>query len=115
MRDDRRIAKEGLMSRIRSVRFFETAVDSVKNVVGQGAEHYDRARHLRRFASVWPGEGADDSPQSRRALRLRLARALRRERSLGQAGHWSYDLNRHIALLQAFRAETQEAPRREDA
>jgi hypothetical protein len=35
----------------------------------------------------------------------RLARALRAERQRGRAGHWSYDLNRHIALAQALDAE----------
>lgn len=35
----------------------------------------------------------------------RLAKALRTERRLGQAGHWSYDLNRHIALAQSYRLE----------
>lgn len=32
----------------------------------------------------------------------RLARRLRRERQKGLSQHWSYDLNRHIALKQAF-------------
>ena len=32
----------------------------------------------------------------------RLARSLRRERHKGLSRHWSYDLNRHIALKQAF-------------
>ena len=36
---------------------------------------------------------------------VRLRRALRAERSRGRAGHWSYDLNRHIALKQAYEAE----------
>jgi hypothetical protein len=40
-----------------------------------------------------------------RALVARLARALRAERQRGRAGHWSYDLNRHIALAQALDAE----------
>ena len=32
----------------------------------------------------------------------RLTLALRRERLLGRAGHWAYDINRHIALRQAL-------------
>jgi hypothetical protein len=39
------------------------------------------------------------------AILIRLARGLRSERRLGRAGHWTYDVNRHIALAQAFRAE----------
>ncbi|WP_343314771.1 cytoplasmic protein [Brucella sp. BE17] len=32
----------------------------------------------------------------------RLARLIERERQKGLNGHWSYDLNRHIALKQAL-------------
>ena len=35
----------------------------------------------------------------------RLEHALQRERSLGQSGQWSYDLNRHAALARALAAE----------
>ena len=34
--------------------------------------------------------------------RLRLETALRREQALGRAGHWAYDINRHIGLRQAL-------------
>ena len=37
----------------------------------------------------------------------RLERALRAERQKARSGHWTYDLNRHIALRQAHRAETE--------
>ncbi|WP_245559650.1 hypothetical protein [Amorphus coralli] len=48
---------------------------------------------------------ADVSPQGRRAITRHLERALRAERRRGRAGHWSYDLNRHLALKQALAAE----------
>jgi hypothetical protein len=35
----------------------------------------------------------------------RLARALRGERARGRAGHWTYDLDRHFGLIEAYRAE----------
>jgi len=35
----------------------------------------------------------------------KLRRALRAERRRGLAGHWSYDLNRHVGLLSAYRGE----------
>lgn len=35
-------------------------------------------------------------------LRRRLARLIERERLRGSRRHWSYDLNRHIALKQAL-------------
>ena len=42
------------------------------------------------------------SDASQRALAVgRIDRLLERERLKGLAGHWSYDLNRHIALKQA--------------
>lgn len=38
----------------------------------------------------------------RRLLRERLWRMIEKERLKGARRHWSYDLNRHIALKQAF-------------
>jgi len=37
----------------------------------------------------------------------RLERALRAERNRARSGHWTYDLNRHIALRQAYLAESE--------
>lgn len=42
------------------------------------------------------------SPQERERLAARLRRLIERERQRGIRRHWSYDLNRHIALKQAF-------------
>lgn len=39
---------------------------------------------------------------ARTALTMRLERLIERERLRGAARHWSYDLNRHIALKQAL-------------
>jgi hypothetical protein len=39
---------------------------------------------------------------ARAKLRQRLGRLIERERLRGAARHWSYDLNRHIALKQAL-------------
>jgi len=81
--------------------------------VAIGAQNYERARCLPGLLPIAP-EGwragpqeAMDEPAATRAIVARLADALRRERRLGRAGHWTYDLNRHIALAQAWRAETQ--------
>jgi hypothetical protein len=70
-----------------------------------GAATYDRRRHLARLIPLLPGELEDARPSARRAILARLARALRAERNRGRAGHWTYDLNRHIALKQAYAAE----------
>ena len=41
--------------------------------------------------------------EARRRLCRKLARLVERERLRGMCRHWSYDLNRHIALSQALR------------
>jgi hypothetical protein len=38
-----------------------------------------------------------------------LTRALRTERRLARAGHWAYDINRHIALSQSLRTARGDA------
>ncbi len=78
---------------------------SIASTVAEGAELYDRQRHLTRVLPVGPDEIADESPAAHRRIVSRLARALRAERSRGRAGHWTYDLNRHVALMQAYTAE----------
>jgi hypothetical protein len=41
------------------------------------------------------------APEERRKAIVRLERLIERERLKGSRRHWSYDLNRHIALKQA--------------
>ncbi len=44
-----------------------------------------------------------DAPDDEKERTMqRLARLIERERQKGLSGHWSYDLNRHIALKQAL-------------
>jgi hypothetical protein len=74
-------------------------------VVTAGAERYERARHLPRLLPIGPEEIGDTSRLGSRKILLRVARALRAERARGRAGHWTYDMNRHIGLIQAYRAE----------
>lgn len=78
----------GQRSRIRAVRL----------LIEEGAGRYDRRRHAERLL------GADDATPRQTAI-ARLRRALRAERQRGRAGHWAYDLNRHIGLLQALKSE----------
>ena len=70
-----------------------------------GAACYRREVMLPRLLPIVAKELADSSEENTKKLCLRLVAALRRERGLGRAGHWTYDLNRHIGLLQAYRAE----------
>lgn len=45
----------------------------------------------------------------RQRIAVKLTRLLERERLRGLRGHWSYDLNRHIALRQALDLITENA------
>ncbi|HVW57179.1 MAG TPA: cytoplasmic protein [Rhizobiaceae bacterium] len=45
-------------------------------------------------------EALCSGPEERRKILLRLERMIERERLKGSSRHWSYDLNRHIALKQ---------------
>ena len=65
----------------------------------------DRRVALSRLLALWPHELDDESAGARLRILGRLRRALRAERRRGLAGHWTYDLARHIELLRLYRAE----------
>jgi hypothetical protein len=48
------------------------------------------------------GEALQADPATRAKIVLKLERMIERERLRGARKHWSYDLNRHIALKQAL-------------
>jgi len=48
------------------------------------------------------GEALSADPATRARIALKLERLIERERQRGARKHWSYDLNRHIALKQAL-------------
>ena len=96
MRTNKQENGAGLLSR---------ALASVEAVTAAGVEAYVRRRNLPRILPVGPDEVADESIAGRRRIIARLTRALRAERNRGCGGHWTYDLNRHIALRQAYLAE----------
>jgi hypothetical protein len=66
---------------------------------------------IAKLLPLWPRELADMSPSGRARLIAALERALRAERRRGVAGHWTYNLARHVQLLHAYRAETAAAQR----
>jgi hypothetical protein len=70
-----------------------------------GAILYDRRRDLARLIHLDPFKALPDTAEATDAILVGLRRALRAERNRGRAGHWTYDLNRHIALRQAYAAE----------
>jgi hypothetical protein len=74
-------------------------------MVDAGAGCYLRARDLPRLIALWPREIADQSSQGSLLILSKLRRALRAERRRALAGHWSYELNRHLGLMTAYKAE----------
>jgi hypothetical protein len=99
--DPRQATKQEIRrTRIRAWR----AVEATRRA---GADGYERARHLPRLIPVGPDDIADESPEGRMRILLRLARALRSERVRARGGHWTYDVNRHLGLMQAYEAESR--------
>lgn len=81
--------------------------------VGQEAVHFIKQRkheiaEARQNAAFFLASGLDLSTalsqrgDKRKAIIIRLGRLLERERLKGGRQHWSYDLNRHIALKQVY-------------
>ena len=68
-------------------------------------QRLDRRAALGRLLPLWPHELADESPQGRLRVIARLRKALRAERRRGLAGHWTYELARHVELVRLYRAE----------
>ncbi|WP_176427190.1 MULTISPECIES: DUF6477 family protein [Rhodomicrobium] len=66
---------------------------------------YDRETQLPKLIGLWPSELRDMSAAGTLKIAALLRKSLRSERQRGRAGHWSYDLNRHIALAEALKAE----------
>ena len=67
-----------------------------------------QARNAAQLAALFLAGGIDleealaEAGHDRARLAIRVERLLERERLRGQRRHWSYDLNRHIALKQAL-------------
>lgn len=71
------------------------------------AEVRARTTRLTSLLPLWPAEIEDMSMTGRARLVALLERALRAERRRGLAGHWTYDLARHMQLLEVYRAEAR--------
>lgn len=80
------------------------AQGAVGAALAAGLDGYDRSAALARFPRLAPQLIAAETADAARQVLKEVERALRAERA--RIGHWSYDLNRHIALLTAHRAET---------
>ena len=78
---------------------------AIATTVKAGAGHYERTRHLPGLIGVDPDALSGGGAISKKVILEWLKRARRAERRRAKAGHWAYDLNRHIALRQALMAE----------
>ena len=76
-----------------------------RGAVAAGAAAYIRSRDLPRLLALWPHELEDGSKAGCARILAKLRRALRTERRRARAAHWTYDLNKHLGLLSAYRAE----------
>ena len=77
------------------------ALDFQANRLAETAEARQRAA-LRLCCGIDLEELERADPDSKIQLVGRIERALKRERLKGARMHWSYDLNRHIALKQVL-------------
>lgn len=76
---------------------------AVEATLMSGARQYRRSTMLHRLLpGLMLSEDADAAQTSARIIAA-PREALRHERA--RAGHWTYDLNRHLGLAQALRAE----------
>ena len=85
-------------------RFHRPAAEALDSALTAGLAGYDRSRALARFHRLAPEIIAAATPAAARQVLAEIESAMRRERA--RAGRRSYDLNRHIALLVAHRAES---------
>jgi hypothetical protein len=85
--------------------FHEPAKVAFAAALRAGVDAYDRKTALARFPRLSRAVIDSGEPGAAREVLREIETALRKERR--RAGHWTYDLNRHIGLLTAFRAEQE--------
>lgn len=74
-------------------------------MIAAGVASYSRARDLPKLLTLPPEEIEDDGASATERIVMKLAARTRAQALLGRRRHWSYDLNRHLALLTALKAE----------
>jgi len=85
---------------------------AVDATIEAGVKRYARIQHLPPLLRLWPVDLQGEEPAMTAGILDRLRKALQlQRRKARQAGlsrkQTGYDVNRHIALLQAWRAECQ--------
>jgi hypothetical protein len=95
-----------------------TAWRSVDATIEAGVRCYQRQQHLPPLLKLWPHDLTGAEPGLTAAILDQLRKALQQQRrrarqyakwqaSSGYRAYPCYDVNRHIALLQAWRAESR--------
>jgi len=69
------------------------------------SQGFSREAQLPKLIGLWPSEVRDYSLEGTERIVAQLRRAIRTERRRAQQGHWTYDINRHLALADALKAE----------
>lgn len=87
-----------------SVALKNSAAQALESAIDAGLAGYDRRRVLARFHRLSAELIDSPAPDAARRVVAEIDAAMRKERA--RAGHWSYDLNRHIALMIAHKAES---------
>jgi len=83
------------------------AKTAIRSTIDRGARRYERGG-LSRLIPIDPDSIAPGSTATQKVVD-QLASALRGERA--RAGHWTYDIARHVALAQALMAERKRLAR----
>ena len=84
-------------------------------MIAAGAASYRRARDLPKLMALAPEALEDDSIETAAAIVTRLSALARAQHRLGRRRHWSYDMNRHLAVLIALKAERAHLAHRRNA
>jgi hypothetical protein len=74
-------------------------------IAENGKSSYKREKHLASLLPLWPSQIRNYTLEGTLYILTQLRQSLRVERNHGQQGNWQYDLNRHMALLAAYKAE----------
>lgn len=77
-------------------------ISAFKRAKAGAAAHARQVAALFHIAGIDLGDALAMPAPERTRIAARLRRLVERERQRGMQRHWSYDLNRHIALKQAL-------------
>jgi hypothetical protein len=98
-------AKSGALQKRRALRMLDSAAGpALDNAISAGLAGYERVPALSRLHRLSAEAINGETAECARVVLREIERALRAERA--RRGHWSYDLNKHIALHIAHRAES---------